>query len=170
MNTLDNTSSYGYQVAGASPTATLYNASPAPADTDPSPAGDPAPSPSSSPAAPELFPQQRPEQASAAASGQSAGAILSRHFDETLKNTGIKAEIQIEKGVGMIVRLVQSDTGKVVVQLPPQGVIELVAEIQQQQDQRMKIAAPESVAATADGGNAGGEPPSASGALIDQMA
>ncbi len=166
MNTLDNTSSYGFQVAGASPTATLYNAPSPPADYDTPPAGDPFPSPT----APNLLPQ-RSEQAADASTHQSAGTILSRHFDETLKNTGIKAEIQIEKGVGMIVRLVQSDTGKVVVQLPPQGVIELVAEIQQQQDQRMKIAAPESVAATADG-NAGGEPPlpSASGALIDQLA
>jgi uncharacterized FlaG/YvyC family protein len=65
-----------------------------------------------------------------AVSSASLQAKLQQHLDETLKSTGFKAEIENERNGGMILRYVDSKTGQVLIQFPPQAVLDLVASIE----------------------------------------
>lgn len=63
---------------------------------------------------------------------QAGSQQLKAQLDESLKNSGIKAEIENEKAGLVIVRFVQADTGRVILQMPPQGVLDLVAQMEKQ--------------------------------------
>jgi uncharacterized FlaG/YvyC family protein len=68
---------------------------------------------------------------------QPSNSQVKEQVDNALKNTGVKAEIEMEQGLGMIMRLVTADTGQVLVQLPPQAVLDMVAQIDSEQDQEV---------------------------------
>ena len=55
---------------------------------------------------------------------------LQRYLDGTLQNSGYKAEIENERNGGMIVRFVDASTGQVLIQFPPQAVLDMVAAIE----------------------------------------
>jgi uncharacterized FlaG/YvyC family protein len=80
-------------------------------------------------------PQTQSAPGSGSASGsQQSSAEVEQKIQNALKNTGVKAEIEMEHGMGMIVRLVHADTGQLLVQLPPQAVLDLVAQVTSEMD------------------------------------
>lgn len=92
----------------------------------PQPAAAPVPEPQTGQAEPTTTPAVNP------ASPQAASAQLQSQLDESLKNSGIKAEIENEKAGLVVVRFVQAGTGRVILQMPPQGVLDLVAQMEHQ--------------------------------------
>jgi uncharacterized FlaG/YvyC family protein len=83
---------------------------------------------------------------------------LQQRLDDALKNTGVKAEIENERNGGMIVRLVDSSTGHILIQFPPQAVLDMVAALERK----------EGLSPSMDAQSADYTP--ASGANIDQLA
>jgi uncharacterized FlaG/YvyC family protein len=59
---------------------------------------------------------------------------LQAQLDQALKNSGIKTEIENERSGLVIVRFVQADTGQLILQMPPQGVLDLVADLEKQME------------------------------------
>ena len=57
---------------------------------------------------------------------------VKQQVENALKNTGVKAEIEMERGIGMVVRLVDAN-GKLFMQLPPQAVLDLVEQVESEQ-------------------------------------
>src|SRR5579883_3378929 len=85
---------------------------------------------------PAAFPSPPPPAAeagvAAAAPSPATKEQLQAQLDEALKNSGIKTEIENERSGLVIVRFVQADTGQLILQMPPKGVLDLVAEVEKQ--------------------------------------
>ena len=73
-----------------------------------------------------------PTPTAGAATAANAQQQLQAQLDQSLKNTGIKAEIENEKSGLVIVRFVQASTGQVILQMPPQGVLDMIAQLDEQ--------------------------------------
>jgi uncharacterized FlaG/YvyC family protein len=95
----------------------------APPPFTPQPPVLPDPGPVSETAAP---------QTSSSSPAQVTKEQLQAQLDAALKNSGIKTEIENERSGLVIVRFVQADTGQLILQMPPQGVLDLVADLEKQ--------------------------------------
>ncbi len=57
---------------------------------------------------------------------------LKSHIDAALKNSGIKAEIKDVTGGAVVVQLLDAESGKLIIQLPSQTVLDLVSGMEKQ--------------------------------------
>lgn len=112
------------------PVNTMYDISSVSGPIPPQLASLPVSGPGQAPAA-----QSLPSGGPAAVPDKAASAQLQSQLDDSLKNSGIKAEIENEKSGLVIVRFVQADTGRVILQMPPQGVLDLIAQMDQQPEE-----------------------------------
>jgi uncharacterized FlaG/YvyC family protein len=91
----------------------------------PQASADPVPSPT---------PPQAIQSAVASSTSPATKEQLQAQLDAALKNSGIKTEIENERSGLVIVRFVQADTGQLILQMPPQGVLDLVADLEKQME------------------------------------
>jgi len=77
-------------------------------------------------------PPQAIQSAVASSTSHATKEQLQAQLDAALKNSGIKTEIENERSGLVIVRFVQADTGQLILQMPPQGVLDLVAGLEKQ--------------------------------------
>jgi uncharacterized FlaG/YvyC family protein len=98
--------------------------------------GDPEQAQSDTAASAQQSPPEPQTQPAAAAQSSSN---LQKYLDNALKTSTLKAETIFGNGGVMIIRLVDPDSGKIVLQTPPPAVLAIVAAAEQEEQNALSV-------------------------------